>query len=511
MNPRNTALLFLLAAALGAFVYLYEIRGGEQRKEEASAAKRLFPGVEPQAVDRISLVSSDGQEVEAERADGRWRLVKPIAALGDPVALDAMASALAEIQSEATVEAPQPPEVYGLGDGAKTVRFRAQGAEHVLRFGKRTPVGPNTYAATADAAKVFTVPTYRASTFERPLDDLRERRILRFDQNAIESVDVRWPDGHVTVVKKDGAWRLTQPLDGPADEATVEKLLTDVGFLRADGFLDDATPDDQVGLASPDVALELRAKPVGEGAVPATFQLKLGRPLDGNERQRAARAGDGTLYKVAVERIVDVPRNVVAYRYKDVAKFVATDAQRIELTFHDAAEPQPVVVSLSRSDDAGWTSEGIQLVSGKSTRLVAELARLRAADIAADPAAEADATRLGLAPPAAVIRVFGAKTAQDEPRLAEIELGATGAEGTFARPGGGGVIYRLGPELAEHLPTSLAAWRERFVVPPPPAGAGAPEGTKPEGPAAGEAEGNANPKTEEVFPPTTGLEGEAPR
>ncbi|HME69839.1 MAG TPA: hypothetical protein VKM54_08220, partial [Myxococcota bacterium] len=60
MSPRVTLLLFLLAASLGAFVYLYEIRGADQRKEAEAKAKRLFPGVEVSDIDGIFLTTTEG-------------------------------------------------------------------------------------------------------------------------------------------------------------------------------------------------------------------------------------------------------------------------------------------------------------------------------------------------------------------------------------------------------------------------------------------------------------------
>ena len=63
MNPRTTGILFLIAAALGAFVYFYEIQGKEERLEAEARQKRLFPDVEADAVEWIELTSSDGQPV----------------------------------------------------------------------------------------------------------------------------------------------------------------------------------------------------------------------------------------------------------------------------------------------------------------------------------------------------------------------------------------------------------------------------------------------------------------
>ena len=104
-----------------------------------------------------------------------------------------MANTLAEMASEQTIADAQPPDVYGLGDAAHVVQFRAKGTEYLLRVGKHTPIGANSYAMTGAAAAIHTVPTYRTSGFERALADLRERRVLRFDRNAIESIRLDCP------------------------------------------------------------------------------------------------------------------------------------------------------------------------------------------------------------------------------------------------------------------------------------------------------------------------------
>ena len=102
MNPRITGILFLIAAALGAFVYFYEIRGEEGRLEAEARQKRLFPDVEDEAVEWLALTTSDGRPVRAERREKGWQIVEPLVFPGDEFALDGMASALAQIASAIT-------------------------------------------------------------------------------------------------------------------------------------------------------------------------------------------------------------------------------------------------------------------------------------------------------------------------------------------------------------------------------------------------------------------------
>lgn len=468
MKPRNTALLLVVAALLGAFVWWYEVKGGEERKLAEDAAKRLFPGLEGSAVEWIEIRTSDPEPLDArvERREGGWRVVKPLEAEADPVTLDGMATTLAEITSEATIETQEDPGIYGLGEGARVVRFRAGGAEHVLRLGKQAPVGPNTYASAGDTAAILTVPTYRATSLDKKLSELREHRLLRFDRSAIQGADVSWPGGAVTLEKKGDVWALASPLQGPADEATVDKLLSDAGFLRAEGFVDAPASDAELGLDAPELTLSLRAAPPAGGGEAPRFALVIGKPLAKDPTQRAVRVAGGPTYTVGVERLADFPRRVAAYRFKEIARFNATDARRIELRFEDPAGGAPLVESISQGD-AGWSVEspppGRSLVSGKPTRLVAELSRLGGIDVVSDDGGDAERRANGLAPPAVVIRVFGAKTAQDEPLLATVEIGHHDAQGFVATAGPGATLYRVDPALAEHVPTSLAAWRARFL------------------------------------------------
>ncbi len=490
MRPRTTLVLLFVAAALGTFVYLYEVRGADERKEAEAAAKRLFPGVEAGDVEAIWLTTSDGKQVEAVRDAGAWRLHEPLRALGDPVALDGMANALAEIASETTVAAPQPPDVYGLGDSARVVKFRAKGAEHSLRFGKAAPVGSSTYASTAGDHAIYTVPTYRATTFQKGLDDLRERRVLRFDRNAIDRLQIGWPGGGVTLEKRDKLWRMVAPIDAPADEDTVEKALADASYLRADRFVDASAGPEKLALDPPELTLSLTGHPAAAGDTAPTFSIEMGRPLPDDPRRRAVRSADGAVVEVPSERLADFPRTVVAYRFKELAHFAVPEAQRVELAFHPAGGAAPVLVALDRGD-AGWAGSDVTLAPGKGARLVAELSRLRGTDIVSDAATPEQLKAEGLSPPAVEIRVLGVKpAAADAPVLADVSLGTSGPAGIAAKSAKSDALYRIAPELAEHLPTSLDAWREKFLAKEaPPA---------PEPPAPAEGQGTS----EDVFPPT---------
>jgi hypothetical protein len=467
VNPRSTVLLLLAAAALGAFVWFYEIRGGEAREKAAAEAKRLFPGVESDAVSALAFRTSDGQDVRLEKRGEEWRIAEPLDRLADDASADGMASSLAELASEAVIEEPQPAAVYGLDAEDRIVRFRAGDAEHELRIGKTTPVGGQTYAATgADAKPVYTVPTYRVSGFKKSLDDLREKRVLRFDRNAIQRIEARWPpDGRVVLEKEGEDWKLREPLAEDADGSTVETLLSDLSFLRADHFLDAPDAAARKAVEQREFVAVLSAA-AAEGVEPQRFELVVGGLVGEGRVARGSEAD--VLYQIAPERLQDFPRKVVDYRFKDLAEFSAVDARKFELVLRGAAEAQSAeatVITGERGEE-GWKTEPEPMQPGKASRLVSEVSHLRAKTILAESMGESELAALGLAPPAAVVRVWADPEEEggEAKQVAEVQLGKLDAEhGIPARVPGRDTVYALDGALAEHVPVSLEAFRERFV------------------------------------------------
>ncbi|MGH0030932.1 MAG: DUF4340 domain-containing protein [Myxococcota bacterium] len=499
MNPRTTGILLLVTLALGAFVWFYEIEGEEGRLEAEAAEKLLFPGLEAEAVESVSLDTRDGVAARLERSETGWTLAEPLRFPADAFAADGLASNLAELASELVLEDPAGPEEYGLADGARVVRFRADGEEHALRVGDKTPIGSNSYAQVEGRDDVVTIATYRATSFDKSLTDLRERRILDVDTSAVERVEARWPGGGVTLVRsappagdaeeEDAAeeastWRLSEPLDGRADDETVEGLLSNLAFLRADGFVDEPTDEVLAGFAEPEYAVVLHgAAGEGDDAAP-TWSLRVGPLHEGDKR--LVQGAHPSLYTVPAERLSDFPREVVAYRFKRLSDFALTEAAQVDFFFHPA-QGDPVAVTAVRGDD-GWESSPEALAPGKVARLVSELATLEAKDIVSESASEEELQALGLAPPRTILTVFAEAPADAEegaglPRLAEIHLGdVEGSEWIVARAAGDPAVYRLGYELAEHVPVSLEAFRNRFLGGEEPGAGVEPEGEPGNGP-----------------------------
>ncbi len=464
MNPKTTAVLFAIAAALAAFVYFYEIEGEQARVEAKAAEKRLFPDVEQGEITAISLRVPDASEIQLERRDGRWRIVAPIDFAADTFAADGIASAITQLKSESVIEDPRPPDVYGFGAEGAEVRFMVGDLEKTLRIGTETPVGSNSYASVEGDDRVYTVVSYQLSSFKRELEDLRDKRILDFDQDAVRRIAVSWPGARIDVERSDAGWQMVEPVRVPADQDTVEALLSSLSFLRAVAFVDKPGSEEEMGFAPPQFAVELDLSDAAEGSDPKIARFEVGGVDEGGS-QRFARGAEESLYLISGQSFDDFSRRVVEYRDRRLAAFAAGDARRVEMRFHSASG-EAIAVSATR-EDGGWVSNAEPIQPEQLDALVDVLSSLRADDIIAEDLGPAELQAMGLDPARAVLQIY----ADGDPaeRLAEIQLGVAFAGGVTARTPDRETIFLIDTALADALPTDLEDYRERFVAPPEPA------------------------------------------
>jgi len=467
VNPKSTFILFLVAAVLAAFVYFYEIEGADERLEAEAAQKRVVVGIEPDDVESIALTTSDGVEVATRRSDTGWRVVEPLEYPADSFALDAMAAAIVQLDGGEPLEDPQGLEVYGLDALEREVRFRAGDDERALRIGNSTPLGAKSYVTLVDSDAVFAVSSASVDAFSKSFDDLREKKLLDFDRAFVEHIAVDWPDGGVVLQRSDAGgprWHLVQPVAGPADDETVARLLSTLVFLRADGFVDEPQSDEAAGLARPMFQVRLTGSGGGDDAEPFEAALAIGSGSVAGAR--LARGAEPGLYRLEEDRVSDLPVTVVAYRDKQVARFTASDAQRVEILF--SSEGGSVSLVAERGE-GGWDSQPEAFGAGQIDAMVGALAGLRAIDIAAESMGDDELAGVGLLPPNAIFKVLGASPEEGEPPvLALVQLGALrGSEGVLARRAEDGTIYVIGLDESEYLPITHEAFNNHFRAPTP--------------------------------------------
>jgi len=474
MQPRTTAILLVLAAALGAFVYFYEIGGEESRREADARAARLFADVEEGDIEVIRLLPREGDALRVERGAEGWRIREPVDFPADRSRADAMAAQLASLSSEGAFEDPADFEEYGLEDAsALRVEFEAGERGGRLAVGNETPVGGKRYVAVEGS--VHSLPNFDLSSFETTLDELRDRRILDFDTASIEKVNVGWPTGGLLLRRKPSpegeatsGWEIISPVAAPADGPAVDGLLSNLSFLRAEDFIDEPEEGDLAIFEMPAFWLTLD---FGDAATPLSMVVA---DPDASGRHWV-RASGTALYEISEASFEDLPRDLFAYRHKQLSDFPAYEAKQLELYFPEPGG-DPLVIT-ARREAGRWSSSPESVDSARISSMLSTLSDLQASAIVAESVGEEELAALGLAPPRVILSAFAASEVEGEAegedaasqltKLVELRLGVLDPEvGLVAQVRGDPVLYRIPVETAETLPASLEAFRARFAATP---------------------------------------------
>ena len=456
MSSRATVIGLLTLAALAAFVWFYEIEGAPDREQAEAAEKQVFPSLEAETVTRVLLRTTDEVTAELVAVDGRFRLVAPVDARADGTAAAAIPDALVALESEAVYDEPESLEAYGL-DLEPTVRFETASGERALRIGATAPVGGGTYLTDAAAERVWLVPAYQVSAFSKSLAQLREARVVELDPSAVRTLTVAWDGARVELQRADGDadWLLQHPIEAPARRATVSDLLSDLEYLRADGFVDEPTPEQVAGFESPGLRVTMGL----EGGESVEFSVG----AESSEGVWLARGAEGAVFEIGAAAWQDLPQTVQAFRFRELANFSPSAVERFTLDFSDGAET--LRVEASRTAERDWEFADEALTGGAPSRLLSELSRLEADEILAESMGTPELAGIGLTPARVRIRAFDASDAS----LVDVSIGNARGDGALAAMREGSpIVYWLSADVTSEIPVSLEAFREGFRLDPEP-------------------------------------------
>lgn len=319
---RSFAALVVVLIGLGAYVYFVE----SEREPAAGEAKEKVFAVEAAQIEEITVSADSGDETTIRKSGENWQIVSPVTAPADEAEVSGLTSNLASLEIQRVIdEQAANLKEYGLEEPRMEVAFKAGGEDRRLLIGLKTPTGSDLYARLDGQSRVFLIPSYLETTFNRGTFDLRDKAALRIDQEAVDSIEIAAAGRTTQLTKADGEWRLTEPIAAPADYSSVNSLLGQLTSAQMKSVEADPKPDLKAyGLATP--AVTVRA---GSGSSRATL-------LIGGE------AGEGAVYAKDEARpdiftldaalVEDLKRDPGEYRQKDLFDARAFNSTRIEAT-----------------------------------------------------------------------------------------------------------------------------------------------------------------------------------
>lgn len=259
MSFRTTIVLAILAAALGAYVYFYEIKGGEKRKEQEEKAKTLLE-IKKEDVAEIRLERNGEAVIIVPAGKDQWQITGPIQSKADEASVGRILNSVEKLQYKEIVdEKPSNLGEYELAKPKTTVQIKVKkGTTHTIKVGARNPVVNVHYVQMNNDPRVYAIEGDLADAGNLTLVDLRDKKMTDFNSEKVQTVRLTTPKLDLEFSKDGGVWKIKTPVESPASDSEVSSLLSSLEFLRAASFVDKPTENpESYGLQKPSATIQL--------------------------------------------------------------------------------------------------------------------------------------------------------------------------------------------------------------------------------------------------------------
>jgi Domain of unknown function (DUF4340) len=374
MRFKGTALLLLLFIGLGGYVYFGEYRGKEDRQKQADAKKKAI-NVDAANITEISLVFPDRTISGVKKGEKQWEITNPPGMEADNDEWELLASNVPRVEREETVT-PNATDLGQFGLTSPTVKVSAKtkdGKTTELLFGGENPRKIYNYAKFADSSEVFLTPSSWSRIFQKTLTDLRNKKVLDFETDDIDSVTINAANSETQFQKTGPDWFVKKPADTKADAGEISTFLSSIRFARANGFAESAVDSKAAGLEPPAARIVLH-----DAKANANRELLIGKSPETDKyyAKDAARPAIVIIEKDIPEKI---KRPLLEWRDKTIAQIDREKTDQIEI--HRGAETIAM-----KKDGSDWKSaDGKKLQWEKVSGLLNSIEFEKAKDIIDTP------------------------------------------------------------------------------------------------------------------------------
>ena len=239
MRPSRGLLVgvVLLAALAGGVYWSNKSQEKEQAKPSADAPPKLVSATDDQ-VQQISLKKRGADALLLKRDNSnKWTMTTPPAYPVDQTEATGIVSAYTSLIWDKLVdEKATDVAQFGLQPPVVEAVFTLKdGKQQKVLMGDDVPTGGNAYAKLDGDPRVFTIGATTKIALSKTAGDLRDKRLLTFDQDKITSINLML-DGKPVELAKNNAneWQITKPKPLRGDGFQVEELLRQMKDAKMD-------------------------------------------------------------------------------------------------------------------------------------------------------------------------------------------------------------------------------------------------------------------------------------
>ena len=345
---RSTAMLLVVALGLGAYIYFVE---SDRPPGGTPEPRDMAFDFESDDITRLAVTAESGDRTVLEKSDDRWQLVEPFAGAVDVTEVVALSSSLAALEMQRVVAEPEDAAdltAFGLGEprievGATTTT----GTDARLLIGEQTPTGGDLYATVAGSNRVFLISGYLDGTFNKTTFDLRDKTILDFTRDQVDSLEITGTDLAIRLRQVDNRWSLVHPIEAHADLGVTNGLVGRLSTGQMAAIEAESTDAlESFGLDTPRLTVT-----VGLGSSAATLLIGDATPAGTVYARDAVR---NLVFTVSESLLTELEQGVDEYRRKNLFAFRPFNATVLEIDRDDERWKFEKVEATAEGDADRW-------------------------------------------------------------------------------------------------------------------------------------------------------------
>lgn len=371
MKPNGLLAAVGVLAVMGGLVW-WTNKHPKTETPATPAAPKILTVAEDQ-IEGIRIAKAGAEPVVLKKLAGTWALAEPKAMAADQDAVKQLTGALAGLNADRLIDDhPANLSEFGLGTPSEEVDVTLKGGtvDKVL-LGSDTPSGSDTYTKLGDKPSVYTVASFTKTSFDKSVNDLRDKRLLPFNQDKLTAVSVTSKGPAFEFGKNgQGEWQITKPKPLRADTIQVDDFVRKLKEAKMDVA---AGADDQKKAAS-EFAAGAKAGSASVTDNSGTQTLELRKAKDNSWYAKSS----------AVEGIYKLTGDLGdALKDKDVDSF--RNKKLFDFGFNDPSKLEIGGVAYSKAGDK-WTGPSGQVDSGSIQSAIDKLRDLSAMKFMEKPA-----------------------------------------------------------------------------------------------------------------------------
>lgn len=188
-------------------------------------------------ITKVEIKKKGGEDVDLAKNDaGKWQITAPSALRADQDTVSNLLSTLSSLSSERLIDAKAGNLAeFGLAQPAVEIDVTEKNNKtQKLLIGDSTPTGNAAYVALAGDPRVFTLENYNKNSLDKSENDLRDKRLLIFDQDKLSRVELDAKKQDIEFGRNKDQWQIVKPEPLRADDSSVQTLIDKLADARMD-------------------------------------------------------------------------------------------------------------------------------------------------------------------------------------------------------------------------------------------------------------------------------------